>query len=387
MPLPLRFSLFYASLFLVVGIQLPYWPVWLRGRGLSATEIGILVATQLWVKVAFNPVAGHIVDRTGRRRPVLFVLSAGCLVTTALFPLMPGFPSLLALSVVSGALFAAILPVGDNLTMTHVVRHGLDYGRIRLWGSLAFIAASGAVGHLLDMTSASIVVWLIVAGFVPLCFAVFALPDAPPPAAAAAPARLSWIDLLASPLYWPFLAATALTGASHAVYYGFVSLHWSQAGIDHALIGALWGTGVAAEVVLFAFSGRVVRALGPFRLILLGGLAGVVRWSLLSVVTDPWILFPVQMLHALTFGATHLGAMHFIARHIAPGLAGRAQGLYAAAGNGVVLGLATVAAGRLYAAVGGHAFLAMSVMAAGGSIAALMLLRMERRSGATVATP
>ncbi|MGE4528832.1 MAG: MFS transporter [Rhodospirillaceae bacterium] len=382
MTLPLRFSLFYASLFLVVGIQLPYWPVWLRGRGLSATEIGILVATQLWVKVAFNPVAGHIVDRTGRRRPVLFVLAAGSLAATALFPLMPGFPALLALSVVSGALFAAILPVGDNLTMTHVVREGLDYGRIRLWGSLAFIAASSAVGRLLDATSESIVVWLIVGGFVPLCGAVFALPDAPPPAAATVPARLSWIDLLSSPLYWTFLAATALTGASHAVYYGFATLHWSAAGIDHALIGALWGTAVAAEVILFAFSGRVVRALGPFRLILLGGLAGVARWMLLAFITEPWMLFPVQTLHAFTFGATHLGAMHFIARHIAPGLAGRAQGLYAAAGNGVVLGLATLAAGRLYAVAGGHAFLAMSVMAAGGSAAAFLLLRMARRTAA-----
>jgi len=382
MTLPLRFSLFYASLFLVVGIQLPYWPVWLRGRGLSATEIGILVATQLWVKVAFNPVAGHIVDRTGRRRPVLFVLAAGSLAATALFPLMPGFPALLALSVVSGALFAAILPVGDNLTMTHVVREGLDYGRIRLWGSLAFIAASSAVGRLLDATSESIVVWLIVGGFVPLCGAVFALPDAPPPAAATVPARLSWIDLLSSPLYWAFLAATALTGASHAVYYGFATLHWSAAGIDHALIGALWGTAVAAEVILFAFSGRVVRALGPFRLILLGGLAGVVRWMLLAFITEPWMLFPVQTLHAFTFGTTHLGAMHFIARHIAPGLAGRAQGLYAAAGNGVVLGLATLAAGRLYAVAGGYAFLAMSVMAAGGSAAAFLLLRMARRTAA-----
>jgi len=382
MPLPLRFSLFYLSLFIVVGIQLPYWPVWLRGRGLSATEIGILVATQLWMKVAFNPVAGHIVDRTGRRRPVLFVLAAGSLGVTALFPLMPNFPSLLALSMLNGALFAAILPVGDNLTMTHVVRNGLDYGRIRLWGSLAFIVTSGVVGRLLDITTPGIVVWLIVGGFVPLCLAVFALPDAPPPAATTAPPRLSWLDLLSSPLYWTFLVATALIGASHAVYYGFATLHWSQMGIDHALIGTLWGTGVAAEVALFAFSGRVVRALGPFRLILLGGVAAVARWTLLAFVTDPWLLFPVQALHAFTFGATHLGAMHIIARHIAPGLAGRAQGLYAAAGNGVVLGLATVAGGRLYASIGGHAFLAMSLMATCGSIAAIVLLRMSRREPA-----
>ncbi len=75
----------------------------------------------------------------------------------------------------------------------------------------------------------------------------------------------------------------------------------------------------------------MVRAFGPFRLIVAGGVACIVRWSLLAFVTDPWLLLPIQCLHALTFGAIHLGAMHFIARHIAPGIAGRAQGLYAAA--------------------------------------------------------
>ncbi len=381
-PLSARFAVFYASLFLVVGIQLPYWPVWLKDRGLDATKIGILVATQLWVKVAFNPVIGHVVDLSGRRRPILLGLSLGALIATALFPLAHGFFALLLLSAMAGALFAAILPVGDNLTMTHVIRRGIDYGRIRLWGSLAFIAASGGVGRLLDLTSADVVVWLIVGGMVPLCLAVLTLPDEPPLPATSPQTQMRWIDLLSSRLYWMFLISTALTGASHAVYYGFATLHWQQAGIDHTWIGGLWGIGVIAEVLLFAFSGAVVRRIGPFNLMLLGALAGIARWSLLAFVVDPWALIPVQCLHALTFGAAHLGAMHFIARHIAPGIAGRAQGLYAAAGNGLVLGASTIAAGGLYARFGGSAFLAMSLLSAGGAIAAATLGRMARRSDA-----
>ncbi len=375
----IRFSLFYAALFLVVGIQMPYWPVWLKDRGLSAAEIGILVAVQLWAKVAFNPVVGHLVDRSGRRRTILAGLAAASLVSTALFPLMQGFAGLLVLSAVSGAAFAAILPMGDNLAMSHVVRHGLDYGRMRLWGSLAFIAASGAVGRLLDDVHPGIVVWLIVGGMVPLCAAAAALPDEPPHGMAGPPVRMRWIDLLSSRLYGMFLLATALIVASHAVYYGFATLHWQAAGIDHVWIGVLWGTGVAAEVCLFAFSGTVVKRIGTFRLLLAGGIACVVRWSLLAFVTDPWLLLPIQCLHALTFGAIHLGAMHFIARHVAPGIAGRAQGVYAAAGNGLILGAATMVSGGLYARVGGLAFLAMALLAATGTLAAIALRAMARR--------
>jgi MFS transporter, PPP family, 3-phenylpropionic acid transporter len=35
MLLPLRLSLFYAAYFLVIGIQLPFWPLWLESRGLT----------------------------------------------------------------------------------------------------------------------------------------------------------------------------------------------------------------------------------------------------------------------------------------------------------------------------------------------------------------
>jgi PPP family 3-phenylpropionic acid transporter len=377
--LSLRFSLFYAAHFLVVGIQMPYWPVWLKDRGLSATEIGILAAVQLWAKVAFNPLVGQAVDRSGRRRTILAGLAVASLFSTALFPLAHGFSGLVALSAVSGAMFAALLPVGDNLAMSHVVRHGLDYGRMRLWGSLAFIAASSGVGRLLDTVQPGLVVWLIVGGMVPLCVAAARLPDEPPRTATGAPPRTRWIDLLSSRLYGMFLLSTALIAASHALYYGFVTLHWQAAGIDHVWIGTLWGTGVAAEIVLFAFSGAVVKRIGPFRLLLAGGVAGIVRWSLLAFVTDPWLLLPVQCLHALTFGAIHLGAMHFIARHIAPGIAGRAQGLYAAAGNGLALGAATMVSGGLYARVGGMAFLAMALLAAAGTIAAIALSAMARR--------
>lgn len=378
----LRFAAFYAALFLVVGVQLPYWPVYLKSRGLSATEIGILVAAQLWVKVGFNPLVGQVVDRTGRRRPVLLGLALTTLTVMLLFPLTSGFVPLLCLSLLVGAAFSAIMPVGDNLTLSHVVAHGLDYGRMRLWGSLSFIAMSVTAGGLLDAIGGDgAIVWLFVAALVPLCIAILVLPDAPPgPDLPPEAPRPGWGDLLRSSQYWRFLAATATIGASHAMYYGFGTLHWQRQGIDHAWIGSLWGIGVAAEVVVFAFSGAVVRRFGAASLILIGAVGGIVRWSLMPFVVDPWLLVPLQCLHGLTFGATHLGAMHFLARHVAPGLTGRAIGLYAAMGNGVVLGLATVASGGLYATFGGLGYLSMAALAAAGATAAYSLMRDARPS-------
>ena len=64
----MRLSAFYAATFLVAGIQLPFWPVWLASRGLTAREIGILFAAAIWAKVLATPAIGAIADRSGARR-------------------------------------------------------------------------------------------------------------------------------------------------------------------------------------------------------------------------------------------------------------------------------------------------------------------------------
>jgi PPP family 3-phenylpropionic acid transporter len=95
-----RLALFYAGVFFFVGIQLPFWPVWLAGRGLSVSEIGVVLAAALWVKVIVNPLAGLLADRTGRRRGVMILLAATNLAgfllfvpTHGLWPLCSSTPS------------------------------------------------------------------------------------------------------------------------------------------------------------------------------------------------------------------------------------------------------------------------------------------------------
>ena len=41
---PIRIALFYAAIFLVVGVAVPFWPVWLKSRGLGAAEIGLIMS-------------------------------------------------------------------------------------------------------------------------------------------------------------------------------------------------------------------------------------------------------------------------------------------------------------------------------------------------------
>ena len=93
-----RLGAFYAASFLVVGIQLPFWPVWLAGRGLDPREIAVVFAATIWVKVIAAPLLGALADRLERRRAVMIALAAvACATYAALWPALGWWP-LLALA-------------------------------------------------------------------------------------------------------------------------------------------------------------------------------------------------------------------------------------------------------------------------------------------------
>src|SRR5213082_3272714 len=144
-----RLGAFYAASFLVVGIQTPFWPVWLAGRGLDAPEIALLFAAGIWAKVIATPLVGGLADRLGRRRAIMVALAAAaCIAYAALWPAW-GFWPLLWLNLVAGVAQSALMPLGDSITLAAVRGEGLDYGRVRVWGSVSFILAAVASGWLL----------------------------------------------------------------------------------------------------------------------------------------------------------------------------------------------------------------------------------------------
>src|SRR5437762_2315237 len=242
-------------------------------------------------------------------------------------------------------------------------------GRIRVWGSLSFIIAAISTGALLGGNSSAAVPGNTVLALVLVASALLLLACCWIPPGAAAAGRARWAALgrfAADRRFWLFVASGAALQSSHQLYYGFGTLYWRELGFADPVIGVLWAEGVVAEIVLFWYSARLVARLGPLGLMALGGIAGVLRWSLMGIVPGLAAAAVLQLLHALTFGASHLGAMYFMARSVPPGTAASAQSLYAAVSAGLGSGFVMLVAGALYGAYGGQAYLFMAVLSAAG---------------------
>lgn len=376
-----RISLFYWAIFLIIGLVTPFLPIWLDSRGLSVTEISIAGALPLFVRIVATPMVAYLADRSGDHRRVVIILAWSGLACTVLLSQSFHLWPIILLSTLMMLTTSSIMPLTETVAMRAVRAHGLDYGRMRLWGSISFIVATLIGGAAIERWTGSVVIWLLIGAIAMTALAAHALPRPEGSATTSARPRISRADvaaLVTSRLFLLFLAAAGLVQAAHAVFYVYGVLHWRSLGLSATWTGVLWAIAVIAEILLFARSGAVLKILSPLGLIALGACAAIVRWIAMAFDPPFAALVALQVLHALTFGATHIGTVHFIAQNIPPERAGTAQALQASVTAGIAMGGATLLAGQLYGPFGAKSYLAMAVLGALGLLAASMAQRRLR---------
>jgi MFS transporter, PPP family, 3-phenylpropionic acid transporter len=367
-----RIAAFYAALFVVLGVQMPFLPVWLAARGLDAGAIGLVLAIPMVVRLFAIPLATHRADRHDALRAALVIASCAAALGYLGLALAPSIAAIVVAYALTSLFYTPIMSLTEAYALRGLMRHGRAYGPVRMWGSVAFIGGTLGAGLALDVMAAGNLIWLIVAAMALTAAAACALAPLKLRATGAAAKAASARALLRVPALLWGVAAASLIQASHAVYYGFSALDWKAAGFDGGTIGVLWSVGVVAEIALFAVSGRL--AVSATTLLAIGAAGGALRWGTMALDLPLAWLVPLQCLHALSFGATHLGSMALITRTVAPELGATAQGYFAVA-LGMVMAAVTAASGVLYARWGGSAYAAMALVAALGGVCALTAKR------------
>lgn len=362
-----RLKLLYACLFFELGINLPFFPLWLKAQSLDSTAIGIIVAAPLLTRIVANPLVGAFADRSGRVSLVLAACALLVAAGTGLLAVVHGHWAILLVVVVIAMAQGPLIALADAMTLDHLAeaeRSELIYGRVRLWGSLGFAAANLVAGWSLDWFSADFVIVLLLTSAIFTAVAAASCMAAVPNRSAVGETDEAWP---APPLLLVgAIAGAALVQASHAAFYGFGTLHWQAAGISGGTMGGLWALGVLSEVVLFACLGyRLSDAAGAAWLLVAAAAATLLRW--VGMAQDPGLagLIGLQLAHGVTFGATHLGSIFLLAR-LAPGRMQASAQAWLAGGWAGVMALLTTLSGRLYESWGEQIYLLMAAVALAG---------------------
>lgn len=362
-----------ALLFGGFGVAMPFLPRWLEEtRQLSGIEIAIVLSTSQMLRIVVGPLLATWADGFQDRGAPIKLLAIATLTLHVAFFFADGFVQLLLFAFGASTAAQAIVPLTEGGALRASLRpDGLPYGPCRAVGSGVFIVGTVAGGAVVGAAGIAATPVLLLTALTLMTAAAWLglKPDPAPPRAVAmgfvGRLRLG-VGLLGNWRFALALGASGVVQASHAFFYNFTAITWRDQGVSDVLIGLLIAAGVLAEIALLTFLPRVERRFEPAVLIAIGAGAAIVRWVAFAFEPSVIWLWPLQLLHALTFAATHVGAMRMIQREAPEEVSGIAQTLYAALAAGLFMGLSAILSGFLHDWVGALGYLAMAGLGALG---------------------
>jgi len=348
-----RLSGFYFCYFATLGAFLPFWSLYLKQVGFAATEIGELTAFLVATKIIAPNYWGWLADKTGRSLRLIRITSLLSVLCFAGFLYRSDYLWFAAVTALFSFFWNATLPQFEAATLFHLQAEPQRYSQIRLWGSIGFIAAVLGIGRFLDQFSIAYLPWII--GSLMLLNWLMALvtPEAQPRLMHSNTGGI-W-QILTKPELLAFLLVYMLLQVAHGPYYVFYSVYLKQHGYSATETGLLWASGVAAEVLLFMAMRQLLKWLSPRALLLFAVSLSVVRWLLIAEGVDSLALtISAQILHAATFGVTHVVAMQLLFQYFGERHQSKGQALYSSISFGLGGMIGSLYSGYFWDMLGGR---------------------------------
>lgn len=358
------------------GAFSPYLQLQFKQRGLDSVQIGLLTgvgpALAMFVPLLWG-VAG---DRSRRTRLLLVVTSSAAAAAFMLVSLPLAFPALVAAVALFNAFSLGGGPLGTALILGEAERLKMDYGSLRMWGSVGFAVGILVAGRLVSRFG---LISIFAAYSLPVVLSLLPLKWVREAGVRARPPRLGQIGaILANRGLLALLLVTLLWRVTASAYYTFFTIYITDLGASPTLVSLAWATALVGEVTVLRLSGGWVRRIGVRGLLLLGLGGSMVRWAVYAVTPSPIVALPFQLLHGLTFGATTTAAVLAVDRIFPGELRSTGQGLLNIVMWGLGGLLGSLGAGALAEAVGYRWLFATSAVGTAVTLViALVTLHLE----------
>ena len=371
----IRGALFYLLFWGVIGIFDPFINVYLDKHGLSGPQIGWLSALYPFFSMFLPLLLARLVDHLNRRILTLALIALGYGLALILFPIPRTFLSIAAAMVLMAAFRSPIAPIADGLVARMSDKYAIDFGRMRLWGSLGFTLTAIALASI--WRTAGYAAMFITGGvlFFTVAFAATLLEEAPPPrqspvARQAQLARLP-IRITKDPLFMILLGATFLVGVGMSMGGTFSGIYMARLGGNEMQIGAILGISSLFEVPAMAVGRKIFDRIGGTNTLISGFALVIVSFTGFSLSHTPWALLFFTGFKGFGFGLYYISLVKLINDRAPEALSTTYQSIMYALGWGIAPLIGSPLSGILFDSLGPSRLFLIS---AGVVVIAILLL-------------
>jgi PPP family 3-phenylpropionic acid transporter len=354
---------YFINFYFLWGVFLPFWGIWLTGQGVTTEQVGVLFSIGLVLRFLSSLTVLPQVSTGKGILNLIRCLAFIILLCFATLLFLKGDVWLAGLTLLINFLIGPMMPLGDIVGSRLVKQINLDYGRVRLWGSVSFIAGSTTIGWLIvDFGLQAILALIIITSAIMWLLSLANLnPMLVDKKEKKTIKKQSILKLLKNREVILFVLIAGMIQGSHGAYYAFSTIYWDSIGISGSIIAWLWAIAVFAEILILRFNSRLFANWSIKQMLLLALIGGIVRWGALSLTGNVYLLGIMQTLHGLTFAVAHLAAIRYISQQQASQLVSY-QSLYSGVALGLLTALFTFIAGMTYESLQGDLFMLSALL-------------------------
>ena len=365
---------YYFCLYAAAAAFIPFLVIFYERQGLRGSQIGLLTGLPPFISLFAAPLWGSLADLTQQHRRWQTLAILGAITSTLVLSHIGNFAALIPLVVIFALFAAPIVPFFDNAVMDLLGNRKDLYGRQRLWGAIGWGMSAPLIGLLIELQGLMWPFWGY-AGLMGLGLLItWTLPASSSGLQESFGKGLGTI--LANRRWIAFLGMVFIGGMSFSIITNFLFLHLLSLGASTTLMGLSLTAATVSELPVLYFSGWLLtrwqaRGLLVAAIFLLG-----IRLFSYSLLTAPWPVLIIQLLHGPTFSAIWVAGVSYADKIAPSGLGATAQGIFAGVLLGLGSGIGAVLGGRIYENLGAVAmFQVFSLLA----LAALALFQFGSR--------
>ena len=295
------------------------------GLGFTGSQIGMILGLAGSIGAIAAPfIAGQIADRYFSTEKILaFLVTIGGMVKwyTAL---QTDYESWLVLSILYSVLYMPTLALSNSITFAHIDDQENDFPKIRVWGTIGWIAASWAfpmiwlqtnlqfqamppfiAGAEVPNVTSRLVDALKFSGGISIVYGVFCflLPNTPPKRDATDKLAFKKAFELFQHSSFTILVISSLTvSIIHQIYFLQTGPFLSYIGVPDSQIGPAMTIGQFAEILTMAYLGMFLKRLGFKKVITIGIAAYFLRYAIFGTEILPvWVMIMSQAFHGFCY--------------------------------------------------------------------------------------
>lgn len=344
----LRSSFSYFWYFGLLGLIIPFLPLYLDGKNFNSEEIGEILAIIMVTKIVAPSLWAMLADKTGQQ---LGIIRLGAFLALAffsfLFWLNNYWPIVFCLATFS-LFWTAILPQLEVMTLNSIRQSPKIYARIRLWGSIGFIIFAVISGEIIEQFSPDAFSFL---GFIILLglFISTLLVKQSRIKQSQITKTSSIFQHIFTLSFVMFFMAGVLLQISFGPYYSFFALYLRDLQYPTFAVGLLISLGVLSEITIFIFAGKIFKNFSIKTILTFSLLITSFRWFLMGHLADVMIIMIFsQIIHAASFGLYHSASVQFLQQHFEASQQNRGQAIYIGGVYGIGGAIGAYCSGMLW---------------------------------------